>query len=159
MNLGTGGCARRPVMKQLPTTVEWNADAIVQSNKSAIHIRWIDNCAGISGCHYEVVYTFAGSSTRPQREITSSNQFRLLAPSQGVEYTFYVETCNECGTAEKSVDLSVTVCEAPGVPVCMFSNPKQCSMKVDWLMPSDTPNNLIHEYKIELAKEIPGALK
>jgi len=34
----------------------------------------------------------------------------------------------------------------------MFSNPQECSMVVDWLMPQDTPNSLIHSYRIDLAK-------
>lgn len=39
----------------------------------------------------------------------------------------------------------------------MFSNPKQCSMKVDWLMPFDTPNNLIESYRIDFALAGTGA--
>lgn len=77
-NVASGSCsaAGMPKMKQLPTQVQFSsvrAEKVLQSDKTAIHIKWIDNCNGIAGCHYEVVYDFVGSSSRPQREITSSN--------------------------------------------------------------------------------------
>jgi hypothetical protein len=153
---GSQNCAARPEMMPLPQRVVWESDATLESSKQAIHIQWPDICDGVAGCHYEVVYTYPQSGFRPQREITNSNQFRLLAPSQGVKYEFTIETCNECGAAEPSLPLYVEVCEEPGTPVCMFSNPKQCSMVVDWLMPQDTPIQLIDSYEISFAKRGAG---
>lgn len=80
----TPTCNARPVMKPLPKQVVWDDDYnvnVLQEDKTAIHISWPDICAGVAGCHYEVVYKYPGSGFRPQREITSSHQFRLLAPS------------------------------------------------------------------------------
>jgi len=63
-------------MKPLPKQVVWSSvedDNILQKDKTAIHISWPDICAGVAGCHYEVVYKYPGSGFRPQREITSSH--------------------------------------------------------------------------------------
>lgn len=135
-------------MQSLPKRVTLPAAASVQTKK-AIQFEWEDVCRNVQGCHYEVVFSYEGG--REQREITNSYQFRILAPIQGVDYTFTVETCNECGKSQKSNPLVVNICDTPEVPTCIISEPSACGIKVDWLAPSNTPGSLIDYYEIALS--------
>ena len=56
-------------------------------------------------CHYELMYTYTDPRTSTEIErivYTNDLEFTLYDPLDGVEYSFCVVACNECGKSVKS---------------------------------------------------------
>jgi len=133
-----------------------DANGDCRDNKITVQWQHATGCEnsmyGHHMCHYELMYTYTDPRTSTEIErivYTNDLEFTLYDPLDGVEYSFCVVACNECGKSVKSqcLDIQRSTCSKPLPPTCITSEISECGVRVDWFKGQDN-GCAISEYRI-----------